>query len=334
MTYTPDRLVRVDRRRFITIAAAVTGASLLPRVAPAFPPQTVTWRGIALGAPAMLMLQHPNEGEAKNAISACLAEVARLEAIFSLHRPDSALMRLNANGRLDDVPVDLHILLAEAISLATQTDGAFDPTIQPLWQVHAQHLHRASAAPEGPYARDLEKARALVGWRDVHTDDGAIRLGKPGMALTLNGIAQGYITDKVGDILRARGFEHVLVDMGEQLAVGPKWDGTAWRIGIRDPEDQERIVQTLPLTSGAVATSSNYTTGTNVGSRFAHILDPRTGQPAEQWASVTVVSDRATLSDGLSTALTLLPLDRWPALMGTAVRAYAKAPGAHEGFWA
>ena len=97
MTYTPDRLVRVDRRRFITIAAAVTGASLLPRVAPAFPPQTVTWRGIALGAPAMLMLQHPNEGEAKNAISACLAEIARLEAIFSLHRPDSALVRLNTS---------------------------------------------------------------------------------------------------------------------------------------------------------------------------------------------------------------------------------------------
>ena len=333
MTCTTDRSMRVNRRRFITIAAAVTGASLLPRVAPAFSPQTVTWRGIALGAPAMLMLQHPNEGEAKNAISACLAEVARLEAIFSLHRPDSALMRLNANGCLDDVPVDLHILLAAAITLATQTDGAFDPTIQPLWLVHAQHLHRASAAPEGPYARDLEKARALVGWRDVHTDDGAIRLGKPGMALTLNGIAQGYITDKVGDILRARGFEHVLVDMGEQLVIGPKWDGTAWRVGIRDPENQERIVQTLPLKSGAVATSSNYATDATAGSRFAHILDPRTGRPAEQWASVTVVSDRATLADGLSTALTLLPLDRWPTLMGTAVRAYAKAPGAHKGFW-
>ena len=333
MTYAPDRLVRVDRRRFITIAAVVTGASLLPRVAAAFAPQTVTWRGIALGAPAMLMLQHPDEGEAKNAISACLAEVARLEAIFSLYRPDSALMRLNANGRLDDVPVDLNILLAEAISLATQTDGAFDPTIQPLWQVHAQHLHRASAASDGSYVRDLEKARALVGWRDVHTDDGKIRLGKPGMALTLNGIAQGYITDKVGDILRARGFEHVLVDMGEQLAIGPKWDGTAWRVGIRDPEDQGRVMQTLPLTSGAVATSSNWAIGADAGSRFAHILDPRTGRPAEQWASVTVVSDRATQADGLSTALTLLPWDRWQTLMGTAIRAYAKAPGASEGFW-
>jgi thiamine biosynthesis lipoprotein len=279
------------------------------------------------------MLQHPNEGEAKNAISACLAEVARLEAIFSLYRPDSALMRLNANGRLDDVPVDLHILLAEAISLATQTDGAFDPTIQPLWQVHAQYLHRARTAPDGPYVRNLEKARALVGWRDVHMDDGKIRLGKPGMALTLNGIAQGYITDKVGDILRARGFEHVLVDMGEQLAIGPKWDGTAWCVGIRDPEDQGRIMQTLPLTSGAVATSSNCATGADAGSRFAHILDPRTGRPAEQWASVTVVSDRATQADGLSTALTLLPLDRWSALMGTAVRAYATAAGAKQGFW-
>ena len=70
MTCTLDRSVRVNRRRFITIAAAVTGVSLLPRVAAALAPQTVTWRGVVLGAPAMLTLQHPNEGEAKNAISA------------------------------------------------------------------------------------------------------------------------------------------------------------------------------------------------------------------------------------------------------------------------
>jgi thiamine biosynthesis lipoprotein len=331
MTCTLNRSVRVNRRRFITIAAAVTGVSLLPRVAAASAPQTVTWRGVALGAPAMLTLQHPNEGEAKNAISACLAEIARLESIFSLHRLDSALVRLNTSGRLDDAPADLRILIAEALLLAARSEGAFDPTIQPLWQFQAQHAGHRLAAVD---AEELARVRALVGWQFVHIEGTMIRFARLGMAMTLNGIAQGYITDKVGDILRAHGFENVLVDLGEQLAVGPKWDGTAWRVGIRDPEDQGRIMQTLPLTSGAVATSSNYTTGTNAGNRFAHILDPRTGQPAEQWSSVTVVSDRATLSDGLSTALTLLPLDRWPALMGTAVRAYAKAPGAEEGFWA
>ena len=139
MTCTSNRSVRVNRRRFITIAAAVTGVSLLPRVAAASAPQTVTWRGVALGAPAMLTLQHPNEGEAKYAISACLAEIARLESIFSLHRLDSALVRLNTSGRLDDAPADLRILIAEALLLAARSEGAFDPTIQPLWQFQAQH---------------------------------------------------------------------------------------------------------------------------------------------------------------------------------------------------
>lgn len=330
MTCTSDRSVRVNRRRFITIAAAVTGASLFPRGVAAFAPQTVTWRGVALGAPAMLTLQHPNEGEAKDAISACLAEIARLESIFSLHRLDSALVRLNASGQLDDAPTDLRFLVAEALLLAELSAGAFDPTIQPLWQFQAQHTGHRLAAVD---AEGLTRTVALVGWQNVRIEGTMIRFARPGMAMTLNGIAQGYITDKVGDILRARGFEHVLVDMGEQLAIGPKWDGTAWRVGIRDPENQDRIMQTLPLKSGAVATSSNYATDATAGNRFAHILDPRTGRPAEQWASVTVVSDRATLADGLSTALTLLPLDRWHALLGTAVGAYAKMPGAQQGFW-
>lgn len=330
-----NRLIPIARRRFIAIAASVAGLSALPRPLRASAPRTATWRGVALGAPAMLTLQHHDEAEARDAILACLAEVARLEAIFSLHRPDSALMRLNAAGRLDEAPADLRLLLAEALALAERTNGAFDPTIQPLWLLHARHFDTARAPSGGPDAADLAAAGALVGWRGVHIEGGTIRLDRPGMALTLNGIAQGYITDKVGDILRARGFAHVLVDMGEQLALGPKWDGTAWRVGLRDPYDPERIVEKLPLAGGAVATSSNLGgAAADPKRRLAHILDPRTGHPADAFASVSVVSDRATDADGLSTALTLLPADRWPALLiGTGSRAYATPVGAHVGFW-
>ena len=321
----------VDRRRLITIAAAVAGALLLPRSANALKTPTVTWRGIALGAPAMLTLQHPDEVQAKDAIIACLAEIARLEAIFSLHRTDSALMQLNVSGRLDEAPADLRSLLAESLLLAARTEGAFDPTIQPVWQFHARNTDIGDAALTVAH---LEKLRPLVDWQNVHMNGTSIHFAKPGMALTLNGIAQGYITDRVGDVLRERGFKNVLVDIGEQLAIGPKLDNAAWRVGLRDPKNPDRILEMLDLTHGAVATSSNDVTSTDPTLSLPHILDPKTGRPSERWASITVVADRATCADGLSTALMLLPRERWPKFARPTVRIYAVPEGTTKGFWA
>ncbi len=320
----------INRRRFITIAAAVAGASALPRRTIAW---TATWSGIALGAPATLTLQHPDEAEAKDAIAACLAEVGRLEAIFSLYRPDSALMRLNVSGRLDDAPADLRIVLTEALMLAARTRGAFDPSIQPLWALYARHFSTPGASPAGPDTSELASALALVDWRNVRVEDGSIVLRKPGMEVTLNGIAQGYITDKVGDILRGRGFAHVLIDMGEQLALAPKWDGTSWRVGVLDPIDRTLIIECFPLATGAVATSSNLGTHFDKAGRIAHILDPHTGRPAARWASVTVTADRATRADGLSTALSLLPESSWRTLLAPDARVFVVPLGGAKGYW-
>jgi thiamine biosynthesis lipoprotein len=277
---------------------------------------TATWRGIALGADASLILQHSDATAAKAAIHACLEEVARLEAIFSLHRPDSALARLNADGVIDDAPADLRLLLAEALAIAARSGGAFDPTVQPLWDLYARHFSRADAAADGPAPDVIEARRRLVDWRKVAMDGATIRLREAGMAVTLNGIAQGYITDKVGDLLRGRGFRHVLVNMGEPLALGPKWDGKAWRVAIADPRAPDRTIGELELTGGAVATSGGYGCHFDAEGRFSHLLDPQSGAPARQWASVTVISDRASLADALSTALSVMPEAAWGSVLG------------------
>jgi thiamine biosynthesis lipoprotein len=331
MTRSRTGTIRLSRRRFIAIAAAASGASVLPRLAFAGQQQTITWHGIALGAEASLILQHHDEGEARSAIAECLAEVARLEAIFSLFRSDSALVRLNATGNLDNAPLDLRLLLAEALLLAERSDGAFDPTIQPLWALYARHFGSRGAAPEGPKERDIELALHLVDWRNVAIEAGGIRFRKPGTALTLNGIAQGYITDKVGDLLKRRGFTHVLVNMGEQLALGPKWDGAAWRVGIADPSAPDRTLCDMPLTGGAIATSGGYGCRFDAEGRFTHILDPRTGVSADRWSSVTVVADRATVADGLSTALSVAPYS--PPLVAGAAGVFAVRRGASTGQW-
>jgi thiamine biosynthesis lipoprotein len=323
----------LNRRRFIAILAAAGSAGALPRASFGLAPGALTWNGIALGAEASLTLQHHDEAQARLAVEASVAEVQRLEKIFSLHRPDSALSRLNASGRLDEAPTDLRLLLAEALRLAARSDGAFDPTIQPLWALYARHFSTPGADPEGPSEDDLVAALRLVGWQGVTLEGAGIRLARPGMALTLNGIAQGYITDRVGDLLRSRGFEHVLVDMGEPLALGPAFDGAAWRVAIADPAEAGRVLDTVPLKQGAVATSSGQGCRFDAVGRFTHILDPKTGASARRFAAVTVIAERATDADGLSTALSVASPSKAPSLLGGRARAFIVPEGSSAGRW-
>lgn len=323
----------LTRRRFVSVLAAAGVTPLLPYRSFARPLPTFNWEGVALGAHAQLSLQHPDEGAAKSAIAACLEEVSRLEAIFSLYRSDSALQRLNACGSLEAAPIELRVLLTEALTLAEKSDGAFDPTIQPLWALYANHFASLGADPDGPRRDAIERAKALVDWRKIEIDGATIRLREPGMAVTLNGIAQGYITDRISDLLRARGFRHVLINMGEQFAIGPKWDGEAWRVGIADPAAPGTPLIEVPLSRGAVATSGGYGYRFDPAGRFTHILEPKTGAPARRWASVTVLADRAATADGLSTALTVVPAERASALLPQGVRAYLIASGAERGRW-
>jgi len=324
---------RMSRRRFVAIFATAGAVSLLPRGLRAAGPKTFTWEGGALGARATLALQHADEASAKAAIAQCLAEVARLEGIFSLHRDDSALSRLNRAGRIDDAPAELRELLAEALLLSRLSGGAFDPTIQPLWRLYADYFGRSDATEGGPHQVAIAEAVALVDWRKVEINGTSISFRTPNMAITLNGIAQGYITDRVGMGLHELGFEHVLVNMGEGLALGPKWDGSSWTIGIANPHQPSAILTQLSLSQGAVATSGGYGYQFDRAGLFTHILDPKTGEPARRWASVTVTANSAMLADGLSTTLSVASAEMTPSILGDRGRAYVVPFGMARAGW-
>lgn len=323
----------ISRRRFISIFAAAGALSLLPPGVGRAQPKTVTWEGVALGAQAKLSLQHSDEALARDAIAASVAEVARLESIFSLHQADSALARLNKEGRLGESPVELRELLVQSFALSRSSLGAFDPTIQPLWRLYFDHFANAAASPDGPSREAIADRLRLIDWRKIEIEGASVSFVSPGMAITLNGIAQGYITDRIGALLRERGFEHVLVDMGEELALGPKWDGSSWIIGIKDPHKPSAILSELPLTRGAVATSGGYGYQFDRAGSFTHILDPKTGQPARRWASVTVIANSAALADGLSTALSVVETEMIPMVLGEKGRAYFVPFGAEDAYW-
>lgn len=296
---------RVNRRRLLLLAAAV------PLVGWRLHQTTLTaplhWEGMAMGAPASLTLHHGGDiAGAQTALDATLAEVNRLEAMFSLFRADSLLSTLNRTGRLHNAPSEFLTLLRVALNMAVASKGMFDPSIQPLWTLYYDHfVVGGNTLP--PMADKVALARSLVGWQGVHLSGTEVRLAREGMGLSLNGVAQGFITDRCSDVLRAHGFSNMLVDMGEPRAVAPKPDGSAWQIGLADPRDPHRTVHTLSVMDQAVATSGGYGTMLDAAGLYTHLIDPHSGRTAPAFESVSVVAPAATQADALSTALALIP---------------------------
>jgi thiamine biosynthesis lipoprotein len=306
------------RRRFLSVLAASCAASMLPlsRAHAESTRLVSTWRGTAMGAVASLTLVHPDRAAARRLIDSCVTEIARLEAIFSLYRDDSALCRLNAAGEAANPPHELIELLSFALALSRASDGAFDPTVQPLYRLHADAYARH---PErGPSADAINSVLRLVDYRAVEIGSDRIRLRRRGMAITLNGIAQGYITDRIAERLHSAGMENVLIDLGEARALGHRADGGAWHAAVRDPRDPQRTRLDLAMGDGAVsalATSAGYATPLGADPRAHHLLDPRTGRSANHHLSVSVTAPQAALADGLSTALFVSSPHTWQSLL-------------------
>jgi thiamine biosynthesis lipoprotein len=257
---------------------------------------------------------------ARAALVASLNELQRLEAIFSVYRADSAISVLNRKGVLENAPADFMTMVTRALALAEISNGVYDPTIQPVWQVYFRHFTSPHPNPAGPAPAELAAALTRVDWRAVEVDveQRRIAFARPGMGLTLNSGAQGYITDRVTDVLRAHGFDRMLVDMGEPRALSVKPDGSAWRIGIANPADPDRAVTTIDVVDKCVATSGGYGTVFDEQGTFTHIIDTRTGRTAPALLGVSVVADSGIHADGLSTALLMAPVERRQAILKAA----------------
>ena len=303
-------MMPLTRRRFITISAGALAAGLIPATGLMAAPAPVRWRGIAMGARAELILAHPDRKKAETALQVVHDEIRRLESVFSLYDPRSALSQLNKASVLHSPPLDLIRCLDDASAISRVTDGAFDVTVQPLWQLYARHFAKAATRSDGPGAAELAAARALVDHKAVQIDPERIYFSKPGMAVTLNGIAQGYITDRAADLLKAHGFENVLIDLGETRGMGQRHDGDDWRVGIKAPDGSGKLIEKLELRNKAIATSGGYGTRFTADGVHHHLFDPKTGRSTDKWTSMSVIADDATRADALSTAFSSLPESR------------------------
>ncbi len=298
----------VTRRRALFIGAVLVAGAAVPSalVAPrAFAAKPVRWSGQALGAHAEIGLVGASEAEAKPVLAAVEAEIARLEGIFSLYRQDSALSRLNRDGALTDPPPELLEVLAFSRAVHRQTGGLFDPTVQPLFAFYAQWFTQPHQA-RLPEAREVAPVLARVGMDKVIFDDARIAFARPGMALTLNGIAQGYITDRIAALLKSHGYGNMLLDIGEIQAVGKGLNGAGWQVGIRQGVSGAALAERVTLSDQAVATSMMLGTTFDTQGHAGHILHPKTGLTRDYTPRASVIHSSAAFADAMSTAVVLM----------------------------
>ena len=285
------------RRRVLRIFAsgAAVAATGIPR------DDREEWRGAALGADVSIVFDGEGFVDRPAAIARILAEIERQEAIFSLQDARSELSRLNAEGRLLHPSADLVHVLSVSLRLHVATQGKFDPTVQRLWRYYI-NWYAQDRGRRRPPDDALQTLAGSIGFGAVRILPDSI-VAPAGVAVTLNGIAQGHITDRGVSILRDLGFTSALVDLGETRATGARRDGRFWRVSLPDATP-------LRLHDGAVSTSAGSAT-CFADNGDHHIFDPHTGRPARIWNWLSVAHPSATVADGLSTGLYCLRPDQF-----------------------
>lgn len=265
---------------------------------------------LAFGTTISVSVLHADAQLARLAIDEALHAAQRVDRLMSIYHPDSQVYQLNRDGLLARPDGQLLEVLAQARELSMVSDGAFDITVQPLWRAYS------AAAAHGMLPTDAARrqARALVGWQELEFDQEAVRLARPGMAITLNGLAQGYAADRALAALQARGIQHALLDTGEFVARGRKQHRQPWTLGIRAPRDADALATTLYVEGCGVATSGDYEATFTPDFAHHHIFDPALGDSPAELASVSVLAPSGMLADGLSTAFMVMGRKRAAAL--------------------
>lgn len=253
-----------------------------------------------------MLALHPSGAVGEKALDDAFAELARVERVMSIYLPDSELSRLNRDGALTRPDPYLIRVFKEAQLMADRSSGAFDVTVQPLWNLYAAANKSGALPGDG----EIDAARAKVDWRGLTVTDTELRLRDPGMSVTLNGIAQGFAADRAMEAFRRNGIEHALINTGEISSLGQKAGGEPWVVGIQHPRTADAYLGLAKLAGHCMSTSGDYETTFSPDKAYNHIFEPWTGRSPKELASVTVIAPNATQADALSTAIFVLGAEK------------------------
>ena len=254
----------------------------------------------AMGSPCEIQLFAEHREEAERIAGVAIADVARLETLYSRYREDSLLSTINrvaAAGGSITVDEETAGLLNYADTCHAQSGGLFD--------ISSGILRRAWRFDRGqlPDASLISDLLDKVGWRKVRWNPPVLEFPIPGMEIDFGGVVKEYAVDRAAALCSTEGIRHGVVNLGGDIKViGPRADGSPWRIGIRHPRREGAVIKSLLMTEGALATSGDYERCIQLnGIRYGHILNPRTGWPVRHMAAVSVVGDFCVVAGSAST---------------------------------
>lgn len=262
----------------------------------------------SMGSTVELKFYSPNEELFHRVVNACVERTKEIDRLFSNYRDDSVLAEVNRNAGVRPVPVpgEFLSLVRTSIRYSELTEGAFDITIGSLFELWRAET-KAGRLPLRSRIRDV---LGCTGFRKIKIDEVKSQVFLDGdcVRLDFGAIGKGYAVDEMVKIARESGITRGLVNFGGNIyAMNPPAGKKSWDVGVRKPGSGSEIISRLDLANKGVATSGDYERYfEHGGKRYSHIIDPRTGWPAEDMTSVVAVSKNATEADVFSTAVSVL----------------------------
>jgi FAD:protein FMN transferase len=258
-----------------------------------------------MGTRIAVEVWHEDPVAAAAAIDAVIAEMHRIDALMSHYKPESQLSMVNRDAAKAPVRVDPELagLIARALEFSELSHGAFDITYASVGYLYDYRERRH------PTDEQIRAALPAIDWRHVVVDREAstVRFKRPGVRIDLGGIAKGHAVDSSIAILRARGIANATVTAGGDSRMLGDRRGRPWVVGIRHPDDRERVIARIPLEDAAISTSGDYERFFDEdGVRYHHIIDPATGKSPRGVRSVTVIAPTSTLAEGLTKSVFIL----------------------------
>jgi len=250
-----------------------------------------------------ISVAHSDVNVAKDAIKSAFLEMRRIEDLMSVFKRDSEVYLLNKDGFTENASEEVSYVIERARYYSKLSDGAFAVTVLPLLNLWKKRLDAGTF----PTEKEVGEALSLADYRNVKVEDRCVRFLKANVGITLGGIAKGYAVDRTVEVLKQKGVSHALVNAGGDIkALGDKTPKAPWKIGVRDPREKNRLLTIVNLRDMAIATSGGYERFIGRTIRVPHIINARTGYPAQGVLSATVIAKDAIDADALSTIVFLL----------------------------
>lgn len=260
----------------------------------------VTKTRLVMGTFVAMTAIHSSRDEAEQAIGLAFEEIDRLNGMLTHYENSSSIGQFNGKGKLENAPQEVLDLVAHSLYYNRETGGAFDITVKPLIDLYKSSF----AGNRQPTEQQIDNTLKLVGSQNLRFQGGILEFGNSDMAITLDGIAKGFIVDKASEVLSANGVINHLINAGGDIRTnGSAEKGKAWTVAVQDPSKRKEYPDIITMKDGAIATSGNYEIYYDKEKLFHHIVDGHTGHSPQLSSSVTVVAPTVMDADALATSV-------------------------------